>query len=190
MPALIARAGSDDELYVALRTRAGWRLSDAPVGEGLFWDDLRVLDTSALTRAPSFGVVVTAHDGGSQTGLARTELAIFLEEGGTLAKKDALLIGIFQWAMSRNERRRCRRCAHSFDARPHVEVRLQSATTVRGTLHLTRKVTRLDRLRRVCAAGEIARGGANDDSICPINEIREVQRNAGVWRYSNGHLVR
>jgi hypothetical protein len=99
-------------------------------------------------------------------------------------------IGYFHWFVPAEERSRCRGCAGSLDARPHVEVQLEPTLEKDGSLRLRRSIHGLRRLSRVCTREEIARGKPNDDSICPIEEIRRVEHNAVVWHYRDGALVR
>jgi hypothetical protein len=194
LPTIVAR-DDDRQVYVAVRGTGGWRVTEQPLGEGQFWDDLRVLDTSALTGGPSFGVVVSLHDGGTLMGAARTELVILAEEDGKLRKKDGRLVGLFQWSMSGRERNHCAACRHSYDARPHVELRLEPKVTGPGALRLTLKVNNLKRLAHVCNVRDLSplpepKDGEEEPTLCQIDELREVRHNAGTWRWVNGRLAR
>jgi len=186
VPALLA--GGDTDVFLFVRTPSGWKKLDEAVSDILSPRDLVTLDATPLVGHPSVVALATMYSGGSESGEFTTELFLIEDAGGEIILRSRLAVGFFQWLLPAQDRARCRGCAGSYDARPHVEVRL-TPTIDKGALRL-RKTENLRRLSYMCDPREIARGRQNEDSLCPIEDVHHVQRNAGVWRYRDGALVR
>jgi hypothetical protein len=114
----------DDTLFVAIRTEDGWRRSSEPVDRMSRLAAQRVIDTSALTASPSFGVISASYDGGSESGTETTTLTVLRPTETGLAAVAAIQVGQFTWLLAAEDRRRYPKAATSLDARPHVEVQL------------------------------------------------------------------
>jgi hypothetical protein len=111
-------------MFVAIRTGDGWRRSDEPVEQLGRFAARRVLDTSTLTASPSYGVITSSYDGGSESGTEITALSILRPTGTGLASVASIQLGQFTWILPAPDRRTHRKAASDLDARPHVEVQL------------------------------------------------------------------
>jgi len=114
----------DDQLFVAIRTDAGWQRSDEPVDRMARLAARRVFDTAALTGSPSFGVITSSYDGGSESGTEITTLSVLRPTATGLVTVASIQLGQFTWILPASDRRKYPKAATSLDARPHVEVQL------------------------------------------------------------------
>lgn len=119
----------DDSLFVAIRTDAGWLRSEEAIEQMFRLTAHRVLDTSSLTDAPSFGAITSSYDGGSMMGTEVRTLTILKPTPTGLSTVASIQLGQFSWILEAEDRRKYPKAASSLDARPHVEVQLVPVIT-------------------------------------------------------------
>ncbi|MDX2089055.1 MAG: hypothetical protein SFX73_14455 [Kofleriaceae bacterium] len=114
----------DTNMYIAIRTNAGWQRTTDAVEQMTKLTAHRLVDTSSLTGAPSFGVVTSSYSGGSQSGTETTSFTVLTPTPTGLALAGTIQLGQFTWLLEATERRKYPKAAGDMEARPHVDVQL------------------------------------------------------------------
>ena len=168
----------DDALFIAIRTETGWLRSREPVERMSRLAAHRVLETSALTGSPSYGVITSSYDGGSESGTETTTLSILRPTGTALAAVASIQLGQFTWLLAAEDRRKYPEAATSLDARPHVEVQLVPELAKGGlSLRVGRDVISRE------LAGRCVKG--DDEDINPPCVRAAMRARAGRYRLTD-----
>ncbi len=173
----------DQQLFVAIRTEAGWVRTKEPVDE---WDRLaghRVLDTTPLTGKLSFGVITSSYSGGSGSGTETRKLTVLQPTERGLEALASIQVGRFTWILEAEERKRYPKGATDLAARPHVEVQLAPRIESAALVLDVQRQTIAKQLRGTCTPGE-------ESELDPPCILRELVDMAGTYRLVNGEFVR
>ena len=114
----------DMQLYVAIRTPEGWKRTTDAVEELMRLNVHRVIDTTSLTGATSYGVITSAYSGGSESGTVTKSLTVLRPAASGLELAGTIQLGQFTWVLAAEDRHRYPKGAGDMEARPHVDVQL------------------------------------------------------------------
>lgn len=165
----------DTNMYIAVRTAAGWRRTAEPVDQMNKLTAHRLVDTTSLTGATSFGVITSSYSGGSESGTETTTFTVLTPTATGLALSGTLQLGQFTWLLAAEDRRKYPGAATDLEKRPHVEVQL--APRIDGDT-LVLEVARATIAKEL--AGTCKRSPEGDDLNAPCIL---VDRKAAAGRY-------
>lgn len=117
---------TDLQLFVAIRTPEGWRRSTDALEQMTRLGVHRVIDTTSLTGAASYGVITSSYSGGSESGTETRGLTLLRPAASGLELAGTIQLGQFTWVLAAEDRRRYPKAAGDLEARPHVDVQLAS----------------------------------------------------------------
>jgi len=188
--ALSVRTG--DEYFLMVRRGSVWIASPLPVArtDGHEVGPERLLDSRALTDAPSFALVTSSYRGGDQQGELTTRLLLLSDD---LAERAARDIGLLVWTVDPEEKNAPPEGTSSFRSRPHLEVLLEPSITGDGALRLDLiREHRPEPDRRRFERAPCSSGGEGDllKLACPVHRLDLVERDAGFWRFDGSALVK
>lgn len=188
--ALSVRTG--DEYYLMVRRGTVWTASPLPVArtDGHEVGPERLLDSRALTDAPSFALVASSYKGGAQQGELTTRLLVLSDELAERAVRD---IGLLVWTLDPEEKGAMPAEASSFRGRPHLEVLLEPSITGDGALRLDlirEHRPEPDRLRFERAPCKPRGDGDLLGLACPVHRLELIEKDAGFWRFDGAALVK
>jgi hypothetical protein len=189
--ALSLRAGNDYHLLV--RRGSTWIASRLPVArtDGHEVGPERLLDSRALTDAPSFALVSSSYRGSDQQGELTTRLLILAADD--LAERTVRDIGLLVWTIDPDEEPPAPAGAQSFRAGPHLEVLLEPSITGDGALRLDLiREHRPEPDRQRFERAPCNAGGEGDllGLACPVHRTSLIEKASGFWRFKDGALVR
>lgn len=176
--------------FVMIRASTGWLLLPQSIGLSDAYDprnELRIVETTQLTKSPSWGVIAAFYDGGTEQGQRDTDLYIVAPEKDVLRIVAQRTIGVFRWVAPDEEQHRS---PTGRSRRHQVAVTLKPTFTPDGLLKLRLTEQSLGHLSQFCSRKEIAGNQAADSEICPLPLITQVRDARGTWTLTGEKWVR
>ena len=175
--------------YIMIRAATGWLLLPQSIGLSDLDDArnrLQIVETTQMTKTPSWGVIAAFYDAGTELGDADTELYIVVPQKDALRVLAHRTIGVYRWVLPQELLRQ----PFTRIPRSEVAVTLTPTFTADGLLQLRLVEKSLGRLSQFCSRKEIAGNRAIDSEICPLPLITQVRDAQGTWQLLGDKWVR